>query len=97
MVQSGMSQMLKSLGFDTDALKKDIEQFMGAVKSGIETINANQARIEAKLDRIEKLVEHPGTTTSIATEAGEESGVLLTTEKFPNEILEDAGMVVTHG
>jgi hypothetical protein len=98
-MESGMSMMLKSLGFDTEGVKRDLEQFMNAMKTGVEKINTNQVRIEEKLDRIERLVEHPGTTTAIERD-GEPSGVLLTTEKFPREILEDAGMQfseVDHG
>lgn len=92
MPESGMTMMLKSLGFDTDGMKRDLEQFMLAMKTGVEKINANQARIEAKLERIENLIEQPGKTTAIADENGEHTGILLTTEKFPREMLEDAGM-----
>lgn len=92
MGESGMAMMLRSLGFDADGMKRNMEEFMGAMKAGVEKINANQATIEAKLDRIEKLVERPGTTTAIM-EDGEPTGVLMTTEKFPNEILEDAAAI----
>lgn len=92
MSDSGMAMMLKSFGFDTDGIKRDLEQFMLAMKTGVEKINANQARIEEKLQRIENLIEHPGETTAII-ENGENTGILLTTEKFPREMLEDAAMI----
>jgi hypothetical protein len=97
MGESGMTMMLRSLGFDPDGMKRDIEQFMAAMKAAVEKVNANQASIEATLDRIEKLVEHPGATTAIVTESGEDAGVLLTTEKFPREMLEDANQAVNYG
>ena len=88
MSDSGMAMMLKSFGFDTDGIKRDLEQFMGAMKNGVEKINANQAAIEAKLDHIVNLIQQPGETTAI-TVNGENTGVLLTTEKFPQEMLDD--------
>lgn len=89
MALSGMAMMLKSLGVDPDEIRGNVEQFMGYMKAAADKINANQAIIEAKLDRIEKLIDPPGETTVI-TENGEHTGVLLTTEKFPLEMIVDA-------
>lgn len=81
--------MLRAFGFDPAEMRQNAEDFMVGVKTVMEKLEANQLRIEAKLDCIEKLIEHPGETTVI-TENGENTGVLLTTEKFPREMLEDA-------
>jgi hypothetical protein len=93
MAESGMAMMVKSLigavGIDPEGLKRDIEQFMAMMKAGVDQLNANQARIDAKLDRIEKLVAQPGETVAVLDDLGNATGVLLTTEKFPDAMLED--------
>ena len=96
---SGMGMMLKGMGFDPEEMKMQAEQFMAMMQAGVAKINANQvqleatqARIEAKLDRaIEILESTTGSTTPILDDQGKPTGALLTTEKFPQAMLDDAG------
>jgi hypothetical protein len=82
-----MTMMLRAMGIDPEGIKRDVQQFMDTVKTGVEKINANQARIESQLDRIEKLLDPPGETVSVNKPNGEATGVLLTTERFPAPLL----------
>jgi hypothetical protein len=86
---SGMAMMLKSFAIDPDEIRGNVEQFMAYMKAAADKINANQAIIEAKLDRIEKLIDPPGETVHIK-ENGLGTGVLVTTEKFPQELIDEA-------
>lgn len=90
-----MAMMLKSLGIDPDEIKGSIDQFMQTMKAAAEKINANQLSIEAKLDMIQAklnemqtIIDDPGHTTQIKAN-GEDTGILVTTERFPKEMLED--------
>lgn len=101
MVQSGMERLLGSFGLNPQEIRVSIEQFMLTMQAAAEKINANQQRLEAGLARMERkltyiqdLIEQPGETTIIADKDGKHSGALLTTEKFPQAMLDDAGINV---
>ena len=83
--------MMKSLGLDPDELKNSVEAFMFHMKAQAETINANQKRLEDKLDAISEKLDsiHPPASTTAIYEDGKHTGVLITTEKFPQEMLDD--------
>jgi hypothetical protein len=93
MAETGTMRLLKSLGLDTEGMQRDAQQFMQTIQLGVEKINANQERIESKLDRIEKILNQPGHTSEIRTASGEPTGVLVTTERFPQEMIDDAQVV----
>jgi hypothetical protein len=90
-----MAMMLKSLGIDPDEIKGSIDQFMQTMKAAAEKINANQLSIEAKLDMIQAklnelqtIIDDPGHTAQIKAN-GEDTGILITTERFPKEMIDD--------
>jgi hypothetical protein len=87
MAESGVTMMLRAMGVDPDGIKRDVQQFMESVKAMGDKLDANQQRIEAKLDRIQRELEHPGETVEINKPNGEATGVLLTTEKFPEQMV----------
>jgi hypothetical protein len=102
MAASGMAMMLKSLGLDPDELKGNVEAFMSHMKDQAEKINQNQARLESKLDALENslgniahilaalsLLVAPQASTTAILENGAHSGNLITSEKFPTEMIED--------
>lgn len=92
MAMNGTAMMLKSLGIDPDQIQRNVEEFMTAVKGALEKVDANQARIETKLDAIQaRLDAGAGSTTHIHAN-GKPAGVLVTDEKFPQEMLDEAGM-----
>lgn len=49
---SGMGMMMKAMGVDPEEIKGSVTAFMETVKSSIEKIDANQKRIEDKLEKI---------------------------------------------
>jgi hypothetical protein len=83
-----MASMLKALGLDPDELKGNVDSFILHMREQAATINANQARIEVKLDRILEGIRPTGSTTPIL-ENGEPTGVYLTNEKFPQVLIDD--------
>ena len=89
MVLSGPAMLLKSLGLDPEEIQQNVESFKAAMAAAVAKIDANQARIEAKLDDI--LAGQKGETIAIK-EDGKHTGVLMTTEKFPDEMLRDVGL-----
>ena len=109
MPPSGMGMMLKSMGLDPDELKANVETFMQHMKEQADKINANQARLEemitanqASLNSIAQilsglstLVTTQNSTTHILDEEGKKSGVLITSEKFPQEMLDDVYEIKT--
>ena len=89
---SGMEMMLKAMGLDPDELKSSVEGFMVHMKDQAAKINANQARIEVKLDEMRELVLDvvgPRPSTTHILENGEPTGVLVTSEKFPQAMIDD--------
>jgi hypothetical protein len=100
MAVSGVALMMRSLGVDPEKLRESIEAFMATMTTAAATINANQKRIEENLGRIERQLaaievklSDPGETTELAGPDGRSSGVLLTTEKFPDAMLRDVRML----
>jgi hypothetical protein len=98
MVMSGMAGMLKALGVDPDELKANVETFMVNMKAQAETINANQARLEAQGARIEGKLDavltrfdelSPASSTKEVLEDGKPTGVLITSERFPQAMIDD--------
>lgn len=104
-MDTGATMMLKALGFNPDELKGTVEGFMDHMKQQAATINANQARLEAKQDatteELGKLCElvadlaGPRPTTRAILENGEETGVLITSEKFPQAMIDDVNRSAT--
>jgi hypothetical protein len=95
---SGMAGLLKSMGVDTEELTATANQFMEGMKAQAQTINANQTRIETKLDAILELLNTsaPAPATRELLENGERTGVLITDEKFPQAMLDDANGGARH-
>ena len=52
MAMSGAAMLLKSMGLDPEELQQSIEAFKSSMAGAVQKIDANQARIEAKLDEI---------------------------------------------
>ena len=94
MALSGPAMLLKSLGLDPEEIQQNVESFKAAMAAAVAKIDANQARIEAKLDEI--LAGQKGETTAIV-EDGKHTGVLMTTEKFPDAMLRDVGLEAVSG
>jgi hypothetical protein len=102
MAASGMAIMLKTLGLDPDELKSNVDGFMSHMKDQAATINANQQRIEAKLEHIEAKTDNvltlmverigPPPSTTAILENGEHTGILITNEKFPQEMIDDVNL-----
>lgn len=97
---SGMARMLKTMGVDTDEIQAQATTFMQGMKAQAETINANQQRIEVKLDailgRLDAIAPAPATREIL--ENGEPTGVLVTDEKFPQAMIDDVnGEAAKHG
>lgn len=100
-MESGMSQLIAKLS--PQGIKEQVETFIAGMKAQAEASAAAQTRMEAKLDAIaaalDKLVftilsavaEAPTSSTTPILDNGRSSGVLLTSEKFPQEILNDQG------
>jgi hypothetical protein len=84
---SGIGLLLQSFGFNPEEIKGSVESFIAHMKDQAAAINANQARIETKLDTIIDLL--PRAMTTPILENGEATGVLVTNEKFPQEMLDD--------
>ena len=100
MAPSGMQMMLRSLGLDPDELKANVEGFMATMKTAVEKVEANQLRIEGKLEelsqysaaimlKLDTIIQEPpsfqGTSRQIF-EDGKPTGVVLTDEKFPRAL-----------
>jgi hypothetical protein len=92
--------MLRSLGLDPDELKANVEGFMVTMKAAVEKVEANQLRIESKLEhlsecsaaiilKLDTIIQEPlsfqGTSRPIF-EDGKHTGVILTDEKFPQPL-----------
>ena len=88
---SGMAGLLKTMGVDTDEIQAQATTFMQGMKAQAETINANQQRIERKLDAILERLDSisPAPSTREIIEDGKPTGVLVTDEKFPQAMIDD--------
>jgi hypothetical protein len=95
---SGMQGLLKSMGFDPDAMKGQLEAFIANMQAAAAAISANQARLEAQgarieaqgaaiLGRLDLLAPAPRTVEVL--EDGKPTGVLITDEKFPQAMIDD--------
>jgi hypothetical protein len=103
MISSGMESMvasgLKALGLDPEAIKAEVEAFMAHMREQVAAIHASQERLEAKVDasthelgRLSHLVDElagvrPSTVPIL--ENGAATGTFMTTEKFPQELIDD--------
>jgi hypothetical protein len=99
MAQSGMEMLLGKL--TPDGIKTQVEGFIANMQGQAQALNENQRRIEAKLDSIEGKLDTvtellrgliPQTSTTPIMQNGEATGVLITNEKFPQEMLSEAGI-----
>lgn len=100
MALSGMAGLLKSMGVDTDDIQAQATAFMQGMKAQADTINANQQRIEKKLDeilaRLDAIAPAPSTREILENDAP--TGVLITDEKFPQAMIDDVNReAATHG
>jgi hypothetical protein len=96
----GVQNMLKSMGFDPEEMKRVATLFMDGQRALLESIDANQKRIEAKIDgvssRLQFVIDQqtraylPGSTTELKDSDGRGLGVVVTDEKFSQVILDDA-------
>jgi hypothetical protein len=89
------------MGVDPELMKKSIEDFMSGQRMLLERINENQNRLEAGMIRLESSVSSlaqklsslldPGTgnTVELRTAEGERTGVLETTERFPQRLVDE--------
>ena len=103
--QNGMAGLLKTMGLDPDELKANVEGFMAGMRDQAAKINGNQERLEAQGSRVESKLDAiilrldeaipPGSTREIL-EDGAATGVLITSERFPQAMLDDVNGVTTH-
>jgi hypothetical protein len=93
MAGSGIEMLLRAAGVDPNEIRASIENFILQTKGAIEQINTNQRTIERKLDLILANQLEAGVTKEYQKADGERTGVLETTEKFPDAVLVDAGMI----
>jgi hypothetical protein len=72
-------------------MEAQVKQFTDGMKAQAEAINANQGRIEAKLETILSRLDaiSPAPTTTEVLENGEPTGVLVHSEKFPQAMIDD--------
>ena len=109
MGSTGTAMMLKALGLDPEEIKANIEGFMQQMRDQAHTINGNQLRIETKLDAIDGTLRRlaisaaagglgavPKSTAELCDNQGDPTGVLVTNERFPQQLLEDVNGRVTH-
>ncbi len=98
MAMSGMAGLLKSMGVDTEELQANVQTFMQGMQAQAQTINANQARLEAQGVRIEAKLDTvltrldelaPAPSTKEVLEDGKPTGVLITSERFPQAMIDD--------
>jgi hypothetical protein len=100
MTISGTGMMLKSLGIDPEEIKKNAEVFMEQMKLAIAEVKKNQLTLESKCDLILTNQQHfnlligglieAGTTVKLQDEEGKDLGIISTSEKFPQEVLDAA-------
>lgn len=88
-----MASMMKSFGLDPEEIKANIDGFMLHMKAQGEKVEANQIRIEQKLDAHTELLailvdQKTGTSTAIL-ENGVDTGTFVTSEKFPQRMIDD--------
>lgn len=97
MSDSGMGMMMKALGLDPAVIQQHVEAFTTHMKDQAAAINANQQRIEAKLDAIlARQAAELGpreTTTELLDADGRGTNVLVTNERFPQAMLDDVNGV----
>lgn len=97
---SGMGMLLKTLGVNPDEIRASIDSFMSGQKELLTRIAANQERLEASSARIEAKLQfvidqqvtpypHPSTTTELLSN-GRPTGIVVSDEKFPQVVLDDA-------
>ena len=86
-----MAGLLKTMGVDTDDIQAQATNFMQGMKAQADTINANQQRIEKKLDEILGRLDaiSPAPATREILEDDKPTGVLITDEKFPQAMIDD--------
>jgi hypothetical protein len=89
---SGVATMLKAFGLDPDEIRGNIEGFMQHMKEQGAKVEANQLRVETKLDaiieRLDRAAPAEGSSTPIL-ENGHDTGVFVTSEKFPQRLIDD--------
>jgi hypothetical protein len=96
MAVSGMASMMKALGLDPEELRANVEKFMAEMKGQAAAINANQARIETKLDEILAALP-PRPSSRAILENGVDTGTFITNEKFPQAMIDDVNGVKRDG
>lgn len=99
MSQSGVQMVMSRLGLDPAELTKHVEAFTADMKAAAAAINANQQRIETKLDEIDAKVDEclnrtgaqpvEASTTEILDAQGRPTNVLVTSERFPQRMIDD--------
>lgn len=96
MIESGMTAMMKALGLDPAEIKTHVEAFTSHMKAQAEAINANQRRIEEKLDELlNRTAAQPveASTTELLDADGKPTNVLVTSERFPQAMIDDVNGV----
>lgn len=51
---SGIEFLMKNLGIDPEAIKKEMMRTIGEIQSGLQSLNTSLTTINARLERIEK-------------------------------------------
>lgn len=93
---SGMNMLLKTMGVNPDEIRRSIDAFMVGQRELLTRIEANQLRVEAKLDAMlaqqtrAYAVPDTAPTVELTDHAGRGLGVVLTEEKFPQVVLDAA-------
>lgn len=103
MIESGMVALMKGFGLDPAEIKQHVEAFTSHMKAQAAAINANQQRIEAKLEahdaKLDELLNRTAaqpveaSTTEILDVSGRPTNVLVTSERFPQAMIDDVNGV----
>ena len=97
--------LLRTLGVNPDEIRASIDAFMAGQKELLTRIAANQERLEAATVRLEDKVQfivdqqikpYPS-TTEILDDQGRGVGVVVSDEKFPQVVLDDAQIGAANG
>lgn len=97
---SGMGMLLKQLGVNPEEIRASIDSFMNGQRALLESVNANQLRVEATLVRIEAKLDAAvkiGTTTELTDASGAGLGLIVSDEKFPQAVIDAAASLNGQG
>jgi hypothetical protein len=97
LIRSGLEQLLGNVGLDPAMIDAHVEGVRTLIRNAAAELNANQRRIESKLDAIDaklaQMAAEPASTREILDAEGNPSHVLITNERFPQAMIDDVNGV----